>query len=87
VVAVQDAGTASVHSVDAGTGQEEWFAPVDGGADVTWSPSGSRLLLSDRRTWSFVEPGTGIVRLRLGRVGDAPAWCCPHTAPVPPGGA
>jgi DNA-binding beta-propeller fold protein YncE len=84
IVAEQDAAAASVQSVDASTGRQEWSAPVDGGADVTWSPSGSRLLVSDRRTWSFVEPATGIVRLKLGRVGDAPAWCCPTPAPAPP---
>jgi hypothetical protein len=74
---VPEAGTSSVEARDATLGTAQWSAPTDGLVDVTWSPSGSRLLIADRHWWSFVEPATGVQRLQLDRLGDAPSWCCP----------
>jgi hypothetical protein len=77
VVTAEIDGRASVRSLDSATAELEWSLDVDGAADVAWAPSGSRLLLADRRAWTFVEPATGRVALTLDRLGDAPAWCCP----------
>ncbi len=71
-------GLAQVHAVDPVSGRTEWFEEANVDVDVSWSPSGSRLLLADHRTWRFVEPASGIVRLQLGRLGSAPTWCCPE---------
>ena len=80
VVLVRKSGgeLAKVHGVDPETGRTEWSEDANVDVDVSWSPSGSRLLLADHRTWRFVEPATGVVRLQLGRLGSAPAWCCPE---------
>ena len=86
VVAGETGGQAFVRSVDSASAELEWSLEVDGAADVAWAPSGSRLLLADRRAWTFVEPATGRVALELDRIGDAPAWCCP-APPVPPAAA
>ena len=77
LVRATGAGTAQVQAVDPETGLTEWSDEGNVDVDVTWSPSGSRLLLADHRTWRFVEPATGVVRLQLGRLGGAPTWCCP----------
>ncbi len=47
---------------------------------ITWSPTGSRLLLDDEHggKWRLLDASRGVIDRVLPRLGGRPLWCCPQ---------